>query len=321
MSRSSLVLGVLLAVNIALSATLLTQFNSHFGPTSGDPIVLSNLKTDDGNPIVATINGTKVTQTDLLPYLGEIASAEQLNAWGNVSSVPPQAMQAAVNNMAIDLIIMDQAKEKELDQDLKVQSVTNQNTRRIIKGAYLSDLSPTLVTDDQIRSEYDKLKASLEGKTEYRARHILLGSKKEADIIIKALKKEKRPFGELAKLFSLDEATGKRGGDLGYQLSGQLNEDFESAVSKLKINEISKPFKTSLGWHVAVVDDRRESRAMPLEQATPIIRRKLEQQAVKQYLSKVLTDAKIEMKVASTASTSDASDKAPAAPTQSAQKQ
>ncbi|WP_428634945.1 peptidylprolyl isomerase [Sedimenticola sp.] len=320
MNRSSLILGILLAINIALTVTLLTQFNAQFAQDNGEPIILSTLQTDDNNPVVATINDTEVTQTDLLPYLNEIASAEQLNAWGNIKSVPADVMKAVVDNMALDLIIMSKAKDSELDKNLKLQAVTNQNTRRIIKGAYLSNLSPTLVTDDQIRTEYEKLKASLDGKTEYRARHILLGSKKEADIIIKALKKEKRPFSELAKLFSLDEATAKRGGDLGYQLSGQLNEDFENVVSKLKVNVVSKPFQTSLGWHIAIVDDRRESKAMPLEQAAPIIRRKLEQQAVKQYLGKVLADAKIEMKTASTTSTSDATGSTATPTTQSAQK-
>jgi len=114
------------------------------------------------------------------------------------------------------------------------------------------------------------------GTNYYRARHILLANQKEARIVDKALEQNKKSFDELAKLFSLDEATGLRGGDLGYVLEGQLNPEFEKVVNDLEIGQRSKPFETDLGWHIVVVDDRHDSQATPFTQATPIIRQKLE---------------------------------------------
>jgi parvulin-like peptidyl-prolyl isomerase len=52
-----------------------------------------------------------------------------------------------------------------------------------------------------------------------------------------------------------------------------------------------------MGWHIALVEDRREAKPMSLEAATPVIRRKLEQQAIQRHLSELLGSADIEMLV------------------------
>ena len=46
-----------------------------------------------------------------------------------------------------------------------------------------------------------------------------------------------------------------------------------------------------------MVEDRREARPMSLEVATPVIRRKLEQQAIQRHLPELLGSADIEVLV------------------------
>jgi len=48
-----------------------------------------------------------------------------------------------------------------------------------------------------------------------------------------------------------------------------------------------------------MVEDRREARPMSLDAATPVIRRKLEQQAIQRHLSELLGSAEIEVLVGS----------------------
>jgi len=52
-----------------------------------------------------------------------------------------------------------------------------------------------------------------------------------------------------------------------------------------------------MGWHIAIVEYRREAQPMSLEAATLVIRRKLEQQAIQLHLSKLLGSAEIEVLV------------------------
>jgi peptidyl-prolyl cis-trans isomerase SurA len=59
-------------------------------------------------------------------------------------------------------------------------------------------------------------------------------------------------FAGLAKTNSEDSSNGD-GGDLGWAGPGTFAPEFEAQISKLKDNEISEPFKTQFGWHIAQV--------------------------------------------------------------------
>jgi len=78
-------------------------------------------------------------------------------------------------------------------------------------------------------------------------------------------------------------------------------------VNDLEIGQRSRPFETELGWHIVVVDDRRDSRPMSFAQATPVIRQKLEQQAIQKYLAALLDSATIDVLIAPDAATANLS--------------
>jgi parvulin-like peptidyl-prolyl isomerase len=58
-------------------------------------------------------------------------------------------------------------------------------------------------------------------------------------------------FAELAQYYSEDPGSASEGGDLGWFPEGTMAKEFDSVVFSLKVGEISEPFKTSHGWHVA----------------------------------------------------------------------
>lgn len=245
--------------------------------------------------VIARVNDTDIGQALLISYLNQLAPQEDLARWNTLNEVPENILMQSINNAALDKLLVQLAIETKLDQSPVIQAEIEQNNRNILRTAFLNRLASELVSNEDIATQYETLVASLQGKLEYRARHILLVNEKEARIVDKALEQKKKPFDELARLFSLDEATGLRGGDLGYVLEGQLNPEFEKVVNDLEIGQRSKPFETELGWHIVVVDDRRDSQAMSFEQATPVIRQKLEQQAIQKYLEDLLASATIDV--------------------------
>ena len=68
-------------------------------------------------------------------------------------------------------------------------------------------------------------------KTEYKARHILVASKEEAEQIIKKLKGGAK-FEELAKAQSTDNGSKNNGGDLGWFTTSRMVKPFADAVVK-----------------------------------------------------------------------------------------
>lgn len=65
-------------------------------------------------------------------------------------------------------------------------------------------------------------------------------------------------FAELARAHSMDPTSASRGGDLGWLNPGDVVPEFEQAVAALQPGQISEPFRTQFGLHIAQVTDRRQ---------------------------------------------------------------
>jgi peptidyl-prolyl cis-trans isomerase SurA len=65
-------------------------------------------------------------------------------------------------------------------------------------------------------------------------------------------------FAVLAASLSQDPGSASQGGDLGWQSPDAFTPRFDAAIAKLKVGEISQPFETRFGWHIAEVLGRRK---------------------------------------------------------------
>jgi peptidyl-prolyl cis-trans isomerase SurA len=101
--------------------------------------------------------------------------------------------------------------------------------------------------------------------TEMHTQHILLQpnalrdeeqTKRQARELSDRIRKGE-DLGELAKKLSDDTASKASGGDLGWQPAGVFAPEFEQAIQALKPGETSPAFRTSFGWHVAKLVERR----------------------------------------------------------------
>ena len=64
-------------------------------------------------------------------------------------------------------------------------------------------------------------------------------------------------FAVAASASSQDPGSASDGGDLGWQSPDAYDPAFSGEVAKLKVGEISQPFKTQYGWHIAQLLGRR----------------------------------------------------------------
>ncbi len=104
---------------------------------------------------------------------------------------------------------------------------------------------------------------------EYHARHImlriseLLSARQAMDKImdIKRQLDDGADFAEMARHESDDSSTANLGGDLGWFEPNMYGERMRSTLEGLKVNQISEPFQTEVGWHIAqFLGEREEDR-------------------------------------------------------------
>ena len=105
------------------------------------------------------------------------------------------------------------------------------------------------VTDKMIKQRYESAAAS------YMTNDDAAAEKKAASILKQI--KDGADFSSLAKKYSSDTGSAKKGGDLGYLTRG-INEQFDKVVFSLKKGEVSKVLKTKSGFQIIKLVDIRK---------------------------------------------------------------
>lgn len=126
------------------------------------------------------------------------------------------------------------------------------------EGFSVADVQEIATTSATINDVFAKVTANIPCKPcgMRHARQILLKAtnKALAETIAKHLQVDKgSDFAAYAKKYSTDTVSAKKGGDLGFFLQSAMTPEFGAAAFKLKMNEVSSPVKSTLGWHVIQV--------------------------------------------------------------------
>ena len=104
-------------------------------------------------------------------------------------------------------------------------------------------------------------------------------------------------FAELAKKYS-EDGSAPNGGDLGWMSPGDLVPEFEQAMNRLQIGEVSNPVKSEFGWHLIQVMDRREGQLTVEKQrqfARAAIRERKFDQAYQEWMRELRDNATVKI--------------------------
>jgi peptidyl-prolyl cis-trans isomerase C len=159
-------------------------------------------------------------------------------------------------------------------------------------------LAKAKVSDEAIKDYYDKNKDSFVMATEIRASHILVKTEEEAQKVLARLKKGEK-FEAIARAVSLDTASAKNGGDVGFFKKGQMVPEFERAAASLKAGDISIPVKTQFGYHIIKVTDKKTGAPAEFEKVRDLIAQKLsgekQKEAFDAYIAELKKTHKVEL--------------------------
>ncbi len=210
-----------------------------------------------------------------------------------------------------EILTKNGSSEAELREDIR----TNLSIENIM---YKEISSKVEISDKDAKDFYQKNKEKFNLPEAVRVSHILTRDIKEksgeakesakqeesAEQKIKDIKKrldKGEDFTELARANSACPS-GKKGGDLGYIEHGKTVPEFEKAAFALKkIGDISPIVKTSFGYHIIKLADKRPAGIVPYDEIKEELKGNLKKQKINEksdeYIKKLHEKAKIESEI------------------------
>jgi peptidyl-prolyl cis-trans isomerase D len=139
---------------------------------------------------------------------------------------------------------------------------------------------------ERVRAAYAERSAEYDRPEQVRARHVLVRVPEDADAETEAAARERidaiveriregADFVDLALEVSEDPGSKDEGGDLGFFPRGRMVEPFEEAAFSLEPGVISEVIRTSHGFHLIRVEEKRAAMVEPFEEVQDQIARDL----------------------------------------------
>ena len=148
------------------------------------------------------------------------------------------------------------------------------------------------VTDAEVKKYYEENKKNYYVQKLYKASHVFVKVMPEETAEEKAAKlaraeklyeraKAGEDFYNLA-YYESDDRSKYVGGSLGSFHAGQTVQEFDEALQKMKVGEISKPVRTMYGYHIIRLDEVTEPRQLSFDEAAVKIRTNFTEERRKQ---------------------------------------
>lgn len=254
--------------------------------------LLIDIDGQDKGKKIAVINGVSIFESDISERINYLTKRNQIE----IEEIPEEILRAVVLESAINKKIDAEAKRLKYHKNKDIKAEVERYKNNLVREKYLNDNIYMNISEEDVKKEYKNLINTLIGQEERRIKHILLNTEEEAERVRRTVMRSGN-FEKVAREKSIDKASGAEGGDLGYALRDDLVPEFANVAFILKQNEISKPVKTSYGWHIIKVEDIRTAQFLPYEDAKGAIRAKLQQDAIQKYLSEEVKEADIDYKI------------------------
>jgi peptidyl-prolyl cis-trans isomerase SurA len=275
------------------------------------------------NRVVATIDGAPVTLYELGQFRQRAARVQQLSMADEAS-----LLDALITDLVIQKEVRDQGitiqdedvnryiegirirnnlTEEQLHTAVAQQGITWEDYRKQVR----EDLQKVQLINREVRGKvsitpedvqryYEAHRDEYSTPAAITISHIVLrtpdnATAEQIDALMSHARalykrlKEGADFAELAREYSEDAAAAD-GGGLGTFKKGEMLEEFERVVEKLKPGQFSEPIRTRVGIHIVRLDERIGSGYQPLEKLADEIREQLYSKAMEERYERFLRE-------------------------------
>jgi peptidyl-prolyl cis-trans isomerase C len=159
-------------------------------------------------------------------------------------------------------LLLQEARRIDLDIDPEIESlVEKQRAARAFQRFFQDKVaSQVVISPEAVASAHKRM------SDRFQARHILVGSREEAQDLYDRVKAGAE-FAQLAREVSQAD-TAVKGGHMGIVSWGRLDTELEDQLWSLELGEVSRPFETSEGWNLLYVAEKGSGKPPDLHRVT-----------------------------------------------------
>lgn len=251
--------------------------------------VSANIFAAEKSPIIATVNGSEITQ-DVFELYGERRIGTKPDA-----ELPDDKRKDLIEELVHRELIYQDAVSLKFDQDAAFVREMQEQVRNIMVRFRVDKLLEANPPSEALLKQIYQEQIVGPTSNEYNARHILVQTEAEAKEIIEELNKGVS-FVDVAKSKSSGPSSDD-GGDLGWFTLNQMVKPFAEAVEKLKPgNYTTRPVESRFGWHVIKLEDVRKVEPPAFNTVHEQIMQIAQNKIISDYIEKLRQSAKIEIK-------------------------
>lgn len=263
----SRIISPLCVSGMALVSALL--FTACTGTSQTDSDVFGQEITRLSDKAVAVVDGSTIYDTDI----DRVGVEQGIILAGEHLSPDDEAYGRVLDELIDQRLLGLAARRQDLHNSAQGRRRLAVAAERILGNIIVEDHLAQTVNDDEARKLYQAQLALRSTGDEVHARHILVGTKEQAEMAVKRLD-DGETFAAVAYDMSIDLGTRADGGDLGYFQADVMVPSFTQIVFALEQNDVSVPFETEYGWHIAELLDRRPAPQLSFEYMREEIDRK-----------------------------------------------
>ena len=250
------------------------------------------IKENGGGPVLAKVNDTEITLSDFNERLKEYPSI------AHGGTVDLETKKGFLDNLIVRELLYQEAIHNGLDKEKATAVLLEEMKKRILVDRFFKkELEENVkVTGEDVKKFYDEHPDEAKTPMEIRARHILLKTHEDAEMVKKRLKTGSK-FEDLAKTYSIDPGSKTKGGDLGFFPAGAMVPEFDAAALKLNTGETSDIVETRFGFHVIKVVEKREGKQKSFDEAKDELEQKLIKKKRKEKFDNLVAGLKSKAKI------------------------
>ena len=225
------------------------------------------------NKVLAVVAGREITEKELQDII--MRYPEDKRGYFSNEQGKKQLLEQVIsfelfNKFGEEIALNETDEYKEAVNNMAKEILTQMTINKV--------LSEVTITDEDAKNYYNDNKAQFKDPEKVSAKHILVQTEEEAKKIREEIESSNVSFEDAAKKYSSCPSK-EEGGNLGEFGRGMMVPEFEKVAFELEVGKVSEPVQTQFGYHLILVEDKKEAAEKEFDTVKDMIMNQMAQEA------------------------------------------